>query len=162
MLTSLTVVHTVIQLGYHTFEFPTTSEWTLHKLQHGVIIERILDDIRDSVTDKLGQKHLVTRQDLHIVKAQFNIDGIIRYKNDLTSVMAWVEEMSMLDYNPVLAGIYLNVKEWVLQALVLTTFCLFCRLTFNMICLNSLVPMQYALTQHMDQIPLTLILHLLS
>ena len=52
-----------------------------------------------TVTDKLGQKHLVTRKDLHSVKAQFNIDGIIRHKNDLTSVMAWVEEMSVLDYN---------------------------------------------------------------
>ena len=72
------------------------------KLQQGVSMERILDDIRDSVTNKLGRKHLVTRQDLHNVKAQFNIDGIIRHKNDLTSVMAWVEEMSMLDYNPVL------------------------------------------------------------
>ena len=39
---------------------------------------------------------------LAIVKAQFNIDGIIRHKKDLISVMAWVEEMSMLDYNPVL------------------------------------------------------------
>ena len=72
------------------------------KLQQGVSMERILDDIRDSVTNKLGRKHLVTRQDLHNVKAQFNIDGIIRHKNDLTSVMAWVEEMNMLDYNPVL------------------------------------------------------------
>ena len=51
------------------------------KLQHGVSMERILDDIRDSVTDKLGWKHLVTRQDLHNVKAHFNIDGIIRHKN---------------------------------------------------------------------------------
>ena len=39
---------------------------------------------------------------MHNVKAQFNIDGIIRHKNDLTSVMAWVEEMSMLVYNPIL------------------------------------------------------------
>ena len=64
---------------------------------------RILNDIRESVTNKLGRKHLVTRQDLHNIKAQFNIDGIMRHKNDLTSVMAWVEEMSTLDYNPVLA-----------------------------------------------------------
>ena len=50
--------------------------------------------------DKIHKAH--TRQYLHNVKAQFNIDGIIRHKNDLTTVMAWVEEMSMLGYNPVL------------------------------------------------------------
>ena len=42
------------------------------KLQQGVSMERILNDIRDSVTNKLGRKHLVTRQDLHNIKAQFN------------------------------------------------------------------------------------------
>ena len=41
-------------------------------------------------------------------------------------------------------------------------FYLFCRLTFNVIYLNSLVPVQYALTQHMDQTPITLISDLLS
>ena len=72
------------------------------KLQQGVSMEQILDDIRDSVTDKLGREHLVRRQDLHNVKAQFNIDDVIRHKNDLSSVTAWVEEMSTLEYNPVL------------------------------------------------------------
>ena len=129
------------------------------KLQQGVSMERILDDIRDSVTNKLGRKHLVTKQDLHNVKAQFNIDGIIRHKNDLTSVMAWVEEMSMLDYNPVLVFKPQGVGS---SSTCIDDFCLFCRLTFNVICLNSLVPMQYALTQHMEQMPITLISHLFS
>ena len=72
------------------------------KLQKGVSMERILDDIRDSVINQPGRKHLVTRQDLHNIKSQYNMDGIMRHKNDLISVMSWVQEMSSLDYNPVL------------------------------------------------------------
>ena len=72
------------------------------KLQQGVGMERILDDIRDSVTNTIRRKHLIRRQDLHNIKAQYNIDGIMRHKNDLTSVLAWVEEMNALEYNPVL------------------------------------------------------------
>ena len=64
-------------------------------------MERILDDIRDSVTNTIRRKHLIRRQDLHNIKAQYNIDGIMRHKNDLTSVLAWVEEMNALEYNPV-------------------------------------------------------------
>ena len=73
------------------------------KLQHRVSMEQILNDISDSVTNKLGRKYVVTRQDLHNIRTQFNIDGIMRHKNDLTSVMSWVEEMTTLDYNPVLS-----------------------------------------------------------
>ena len=64
-------------------------------------MERILDDIRDSVTNTIRRKHLIRRQNLHNIKAQYNIDGIMRHKNDLTSVLAWVEEMNALEYNPV-------------------------------------------------------------
>ena len=65
-------------------------------------MERILDDIRESVSNGMCRQHLVTRQDLHNIKAQYNIDGIVRHKNDLTSVRVWVQEMSTLEYNPVL------------------------------------------------------------
>ena len=65
-------------------------------------MERILDDIRESVSNGLCRQHLVTRQDLHNIKAQYNIDGIVRHKNDLTNVRVWVQEMSTLEYNPVL------------------------------------------------------------
>ena len=72
------------------------------KLKQGISMERILDDIRESVSNGLCRQHLVTRQDLHNIKAQYNIDGIVRHKNDLTSVRVWVQEMSTLEYNPVL------------------------------------------------------------
>ena len=72
------------------------------KLLQGVTMERILDDIRDSVCNKLHREHLVIRQDLHNIKKKYNMDGVIRHKNDLTSVTAWVEEMKTLPYNPIL------------------------------------------------------------
>lgn len=73
------------------------------KLQSGVSMDRILDDIRNSINNKLGHKHLITKQDLYNIRTQFSIDDVIRHKNDSASVMAWVSEMGTLDYNPVLA-----------------------------------------------------------
>ena len=98
-------------------------------------MEQILNNIYDSVTNKLGRKYVVTRQDLHNKRTQFNIDGITRHKNDLTSVMSWVEEIT-LNYNPVLP-----------QGVM--TFCLFYRRSFNVTCLKVSVLMQCALTLHM-------------
>lgn len=72
------------------------------KLQKGVSMNRILDDIRDSVSDGLNRQHLTTRKDLHNIKQQYNIEGIIRHANDLSSVTAWVEEMRAMQYNPIL------------------------------------------------------------
>ncbi len=37
----------------------------------------------------------------HIQGAQFNIEGIVKHKNDLASVSAWVEELREMRYNPV-------------------------------------------------------------
>ena len=38
------------------------------KLNQGVSMEHILDDIRDTVTDGMHREHLVTSQDLHNIK----------------------------------------------------------------------------------------------
>ena len=71
------------------------------KLQQGITIERILDDIRDNLV-QITREHIVSRKDIHNVKQQFNIEGIRRHANDLISVVSWVEEMELLQYNPVL------------------------------------------------------------
>ena len=39
---------------------------------------------------------------MHSIKAQFNIDGVVKHKNDLLSVSAWVKELREMKYNPVL------------------------------------------------------------
>ena len=49
-----------------------------------------------------GKQNHKVHQDLHNIKKQYNIDGVIRHKNDLTSVTAWVEEMKTLPYSPIL------------------------------------------------------------
>lgn len=72
------------------------------KLYQGVKMERILDDIRDSVGDKIKREHLINRQDLHNIQHQYNIESSSRHKNDLTSVTSWVEEMRTMPYNPIL------------------------------------------------------------
>ena len=70
-------------------------------MQQGVTIEKILDSIKDTVAEKMERKHLISRQDIHNIKRQYNIDGIERHANDYTSVQAWVEECKTLDYNPI-------------------------------------------------------------
>ncbi len=73
------------------------------KLLQGIIVEKILDDIRDSVSEKgLQREHLTTRQDVLNAKWQYNTEGIERHANDQTSVSALVEEMRSMDFDPVI------------------------------------------------------------
>ena len=52
------------------------------KLQIGVAVERILDDIRDTCDGGINHEHLITRQDIRNIKLQYNIEGVMRHKND--------------------------------------------------------------------------------
>ena len=71
------------------------------KLQLGVTIDRILDDIRDNCNEGITREHLVTRLDVRNIKYQNNVEGIIRHKNDLDSVLAWINQMEEnKEYNP--------------------------------------------------------------
>ncbi len=74
------------------------------KLQQGVTINRILDDIRENVDkhSNLKREHFITRQDILNIQRQYNIQGIQRHSNDHCSIQAWVEELQAHDYNPVL------------------------------------------------------------
>ena len=72
------------------------------KLLQGVSMERILDDIRDGTQLEINRQHLINKQDLHNIKTQYNIEGIVRHKNDLISVTTWVEDMKAQEYNSIL------------------------------------------------------------
>lgn len=73
------------------------------KLQQGVAIERILDDIRDSVAGDFGREHLTNRQDVRNVLNQYNIRGIEKHANDHSSVSAWITELrSPQEFDPIL------------------------------------------------------------
>ena len=74
------------------------------KLLQGVTVDKILDEIRDSVSKTgLQREHLTTRQDVFNIKRQYNTEGIERHANDHSSVCAWVEEMKSMDFDPVIA-----------------------------------------------------------
>ena len=72
------------------------------QLQQGVTIERIMDNIRENTTEGITREHLVTKQDIHNIKNRYNIEGVMRHSNDLTSVCVWVEELKSLPNNPLL------------------------------------------------------------
>ena len=74
------------------------------KLQLGVTIERIMDDIRDAVNekDRLGRDHMVNRQDILNIQNKLNFDCIHKHGDDQSSVCAWVEELKKMKYNPVI------------------------------------------------------------
>ncbi|GFR19281.1 uncharacterized protein TNCT_657421 [Trichonephila clavata] len=61
------------------------------KLENKIPIEAILDDIRNSVNEKLERIHLITRQDIKNIKVEYNVssDGILD-TNDVVSVTKWV------------------------------------------------------------------------
>ncbi|GFQ98866.1 uncharacterized protein TNCT_735211, partial [Trichonephila clavata] len=72
------------------------------KLENKIPIEAILDDIRNSVNEKLEIIHLITRQDIKNIKVEYNIssDGILD-TNDVVSVTKWVEGLINREDSPV-------------------------------------------------------------
>ena len=72
------------------------------KLQDGVSLDRILDDVCDNSTSPgVGRQHLVTKQDINNIKRKLNLQCIQKNPNDLMSVFTWVQELKSLPYNPI-------------------------------------------------------------
>ena len=95
--------------SYHDLELchlpvpKTTKDLIAAKLQEGVAVEQILNDIRDNLLNNhVGRDQLVTRQDIMNVQRRLNIDAVQKDANDFLSVCAWVRELQCLQYNPVL------------------------------------------------------------
>ena len=63
------------------------------KLAQGVTFDKILDDIRSSVSDNFKRIHLLQRKDINNIERALKLEGGQRHKDDATSVAAWVEEM---------------------------------------------------------------------
>ena len=73
------------------------------KLHEGISIEKILDSVRDNLTEgQIGREQIISRQDILNIKHRLNIDSIMKHSNDLLSTCAWVQEMEQMVYNPVL------------------------------------------------------------
>ena len=64
------------------------------KLHDAVSIEKILDDIRDSMPNgQISREQLLSRQDDLNIQHQLNVESIQKHTNDLLSRCAWVNEM---------------------------------------------------------------------
>jgi hypothetical protein len=63
------------------------------KITQGVTYDKILDDIRNSVSDEFERIHLIQRKDINNIQRSLKLEGGQRHSDDATSVAAWVEEM---------------------------------------------------------------------
>ena len=72
------------------------------KLKQGVSRERIIDDIRESVSGKLGRHHLMARRDIANIEQAYGLRDVQRHANDQQSVLAWIEEWKQTEENPIL------------------------------------------------------------
>ena len=73
------------------------------KLTHGVEVDRIIDDIRENIGDKIQRIHLTTKKDIANIERAFGLRGHRKHDDDATSVRLWVKEMkSKGDKTPVL------------------------------------------------------------
>ena len=72
----------------------STRQMIAAKLHDGVSINAILDSVRDSVhVDNVSHAELISRQDIHNICHQCNIEGIQYHANHHCSVHLWVENM---------------------------------------------------------------------
>ncbi len=75
------------------------------KIHQGVAVERILDDVRDSITygDTPNRDHLTSKKDIYNIKKTLNVQNIQKHISDPKSVDIWVSQLQENeDYNPVL------------------------------------------------------------
>ena len=72
------------------------------QLQQGIPADKIMDIIRDSISNGITREHITNKQAIRNIQNQYNIQGISRHANDLLSVCAWVEEFKESPHNPIL------------------------------------------------------------
>ena len=71
-------------------------------IYQGISNERILDDIRESLSaDALQRVHLTSQQDLQNLKRSFNLENIQRNENDQDSVLSWINQWQSDEHNPI-------------------------------------------------------------
>ena len=71
------------------------------KLQEGVSVDKIIDQIRDTILG-LGRESLATKQDIRSIARSFNVEGISKHPSDAISANLWVQELrSAEQFGPV-------------------------------------------------------------
>ena len=66
-------------------------------------------NIRENTAGGLNREHFITKQDIHNIKNQYNIERVTRHANDLTSVCAFVEELKELCSRAVSSNLYIGI-----------------------------------------------------
>jgi len=68
-------------------------------IKSGVSFDRILDDIRKSVTtvESINRFHAVNKRDLHNIIKDYDLDRNIVHRNDAFSTEMWVQEQMLLE-----------------------------------------------------------------
>ena len=72
------------------------------KLEQGVPRKRILDDIRESLSQKLARHHLIARRDIANIEHAYGLKDVQRHQNDQQRVLAWIEEWTQTEDNLIL------------------------------------------------------------
>ena len=62
------------------------------KIREGISRDRVLDEIRESLSNDLHRQHLVDKKDLCNISTAYGLDNIRRHGNDQQSVLAWIKE----------------------------------------------------------------------
>ena len=72
------------------------------KLARKIPVEAILDEIRDDLCGKLCRDHLTSKQDVHNIMHQFNINHVQKHTEDSTSINCWVHDLRDQVFNIIL------------------------------------------------------------
>ena len=62
------------------------------KLAKQIPVSAIPDEIRDNLTGVLCRDHLTTRQDIHNIMQQYNLNLVQKHSEDATSINYWVKD----------------------------------------------------------------------
>ena len=75
----------------------------------------ILDEIRDNLIGVLCRDHLTTRQDIHNIMNQYNLNLVQKHSEDATSINYWVKDLQDKDYDCILCYKPQGVEKYGLQ-----------------------------------------------
>ena len=76
----------------HTWLSKQRRQEIAYKIRQGVSSEKILDDIRQSMPSNLYRHHPIDKKDISNIQLAYGLKSVIRHKDDLKSVLAWIEE----------------------------------------------------------------------
>ena len=66
-------------------------------MSEGVIVDRILDDVRDNISSNFNRSHLLTRKDILNIERAFLLRSTEKHTDDATSVAILIKELNEAD-----------------------------------------------------------------